>query len=276
MTKPSSPSMSSFTAHGASIEYNVQGEGEPMLLIHGALIADSWAPVLDRLSERYRVIYYYRRGFRSSAPVREANTVTAEAADAAALLEHLDIEKAHVAGHSFGAITSLQLAVDHPERIHALAVLEPALLSVPAGAEFGTGVQAIAELFTSGHAKQALDTFLNAVGGDDAEARLNETLAPGWYEAALEDLAALFTGDLVALGEWQFGPNELRSITAPTLAVLGSDSPPVFSQTHRILMDHLPDAESFELRGATHILQMANPGDMAERLVDFFAAHPIP
>ena len=59
------------------------------------------------------------------------------AADAAALLDHLGIRRAHVAGHSTGAIIALQLAVDRPDLVHSLALLEPLQLFSPSAAALG-------------------------------------------------------------------------------------------------------------------------------------------
>jgi pimeloyl-ACP methyl ester carboxylesterase len=63
-------------------------------------------------------------------------SIADHAADAAALLDHLRLARAHVAGHSSGAAVAAQLALDHPESVHTLILLELALLSVPSGEGF--------------------------------------------------------------------------------------------------------------------------------------------
>jgi pimeloyl-ACP methyl ester carboxylesterase len=119
--------------NGVELEYEVKGQGEPMLLISTGPIADSFLQFLSQkaLTQRYRLVRYHQRGqagsTRSPGPVSFAE----HASDAAGLLAHLGIHRAHVAGHSTGGVIALQLAVDRPELVHTLALLEPTLLGMP-------------------------------------------------------------------------------------------------------------------------------------------------
>lgn len=110
---------------GGELEYEVQGEGEPVLLIHGTLVAGSFVPVMNEPAlANYRLIRYHRRGYAgSTAPADKSNTV--QVADAVALLRHLGINRAHVVGHSSGGQIALRLTLDTPDLVHSLAVLEP-------------------------------------------------------------------------------------------------------------------------------------------------------
>ena len=105
--------------HGVDLEYDVQGSGEPLLLIHGSILADAFFPLLAefRLANNYRVISYHRRGFAGSARARDPFTIGQQAAD--------------------GAAIALQWALDAPAEIQSLALLEPPLLaSIPSGPMF--------------------------------------------------------------------------------------------------------------------------------------------
>ena len=94
--------MDTFKVNGASLEYQASGSGEAVLLVHGAIVADSFAPMLDGsdLRENYQVITYHRRGFCRRAPASEGRTLSDDGADVVALLDHLGVAKAHVVGHS--------------------------------------------------------------------------------------------------------------------------------------------------------------------------------
>ena len=115
---------------GAELAYDTAGTGEPIVCIHGAFIADSFRPLLaePNLVNRSWLILYHRRGYAGSSPAAEPLSISRQAADCRAVLQHLGIDRAHVVGHSSGGAIALQLALDSPHVVHSLALLEPALL----------------------------------------------------------------------------------------------------------------------------------------------------
>jgi pimeloyl-ACP methyl ester carboxylesterase len=102
--------MQRISLNGVELEYDVQGSGEPLLLIHGSILADGFFPLLTepRLANHYRVISYHRRGFAGSSRASAPFMIAQQAADGRALLQHLGIPRAHVAGHSYGAAIAIQ------------------------------------------------------------------------------------------------------------------------------------------------------------------------
>jgi pimeloyl-ACP methyl ester carboxylesterase len=122
-----------------TLEYSEMGEGEPMLIVHGA--GGGFDQGLDMTGEMagrgYRLIVPSRFGYlRSTLP---ANLTTAMQADAyAELLDHLGIDKVVVVGISAGAWSSMQFAIRHPERCRALVLLVPANY-LPAGTSIHGG-----------------------------------------------------------------------------------------------------------------------------------------
>ena len=124
--------MESVNVNGVELEYEVRGAGEPVLLID-MLIADCFVPLLAEpaLADRYQLIRYHKRGWVGSTHTPPPVSIADHAADAAALLEQLGVRRAHIAGHSTGASIAAQLALDHPEKVHTLALLEPTLVSLP-------------------------------------------------------------------------------------------------------------------------------------------------
>ena len=71
--------------------------------------------------------------------------------------------------------------------------------------------------------------------------------------------------------QWEFTEAEASRITQPVLAVLGEQTNPIFGERRELLLEWLPNAEPFELAGATHLLHVENPRGLAESLADFFA-----
>jgi pimeloyl-ACP methyl ester carboxylesterase len=127
---------------GIQLEYEVTGAGDPVLLIHGAFVADSFRPFLaePKLAGDYRLITYRRRGYGGSGGSIDRSPVSAErqAADCAGLLRWLGLQRAHIVGHSFGGCVALQLALDSPQLVRTLAVLEPALFVGPSAQSCAT------------------------------------------------------------------------------------------------------------------------------------------
>lgn len=104
--------------------YEIQGSGEPLLLIAGMSCDSSfWLPVLSALTAQYQVIRLDNRGIgQSSAPDR-AFSIQQMAADAIALLDFLEIPRVHVAGHSLGGQIAQELVLAAPEKVQSLMIL---------------------------------------------------------------------------------------------------------------------------------------------------------
>ena len=261
---------------GGYVEAGASGVGEPVLLIHGAIFGDAFAPLLTHPSlAGYRLLSYHRPGFLGSARASRPFSIADEAAVAAAVLRHFGAGSAHIVGHSFGGAIALQLSLDNPGAAHSLSLLEPALMMVPSAPQFFEAIGPIIAAYKRADPSAAIDGFAQAVGGPNYRAALGKVLPPGWFEQAVADADKFFQVELPALGEWQFSAELAAALTQPVLAVLGADSAPLFVEGHELLKQWLPKAEPFVLPAATHLLQMMNPDGMARALADFFARHPM-
>lgn len=110
--------------------YEVHGEGKPLLLIAGlGSDSQSWLPVMDIFAEDFQTIVFDNKGSgRSDAPKPEYG-IGQMADDAAMLLDHLDIQSAHVMGHSMGGYIAQELAINHPDRIDKLVLVSTSAVS---------------------------------------------------------------------------------------------------------------------------------------------------
>jgi pimeloyl-ACP methyl ester carboxylesterase len=265
--------------NGVELEYEVQGSGEPVILISTGPIADSFLPFFSEnaLAERYRLIRYHQRGQAGSTHSPAPVSFAEHAADAAALLGHLDIRRAHAAGHSTGAIIALQLAIDQPELVHSLALLEPPLVGVPsAGAFFEKAGPALAA-YSSGDREGAMSGFLSVVSSLDWGTcrTLVEKQVPGGVAQAMQDADTFFGSYLPALNAWQFGPQRAAAISQPVLSVLGTETEPLFVEGHELLHSWFPQVEDCTVEGIGHLLHMQHPEPVAQGVAEFFARHPM-
>ncbi len=261
----------------AVIEYEVQGKGEPVLLIPLSLVGDGLGrPLLARpeLASRYQLIHYHRRGYMGSTLGTEPLTATRQAADAAALLRHLGVKTAHIAGHSFGGLIGLQLALDSPELVHSIALLEPPLRMVPsAQASFERVNLPMINAYRAGDKRKAVELFSNAVFGPNWQAIVEQSV-PGGVEQADRDLDT-FIQEQAAFQGWDFGPVEAAAITQPVLSILGAAvNNPFMREGRALLHSWFPQTEDCDVP-TTHLLQMQDPKGVAQGLAQFFSRYPI-
>ena len=271
--------MESAKLNGVELEYEVAGTGEPVLLISTGPIADSFLPFLSEKSlvERYRLIRYRQRRMGNGAPSPAPVSYEQHAADAAALLDHLGVRRAHVAGHSTGAVIAVQLAADRPEMVHTLALLEPPLVSVPSAAAFFEKAGPALAAYGLGNREGAMAEFLSVVSGLGWEACRTqvEKHVPGGVAQAIADADNFFGSYLPALNAWQFGSGEAAGISTPVLSVRGTETERLFAESHDLLHTWLSQVEDCEIPGVGHLLHMQRPDTVARGVAEFFARHPI-
>jgi 3-oxoadipate enol-lactonase len=221
----------------------------------------------------HRLIRYHRAGYAGSTKVAGRLAIAEQADQCRLLLRHLGVERAHVVGHSSSANMALQLALDHPDAVRSLALLETALLAVPSGP---FAAEAFAR-YRAGDMAGAVHRWLAGVCGPDYRSALDAAV-PGAFDQAVADADTFFGQELPALREWGFGSEEAGRIGQPALLVLGErsdEATPTFRKRNELLLAWLPDAEPYVLPGATHLLHVQNPAGMAEGLARFFARHPV-
>ena len=264
--------------NSTELEYEAVGSGEPVLLIHGGVLAgDTFLPLTaeSRLADGRQTIRYHRRGYAGSARATSPFGIADHAADAKALLAHLGISRAHVVGHSFGGAIALQLALDAPDLVASLAVLEPALAAaVPPPPAWEEVIGVALGKFHAGDLTGALDAFFTHILAPGYRPMLDKNV-PGGFEQAVADIQTPFSVELEALLTWRFTADDAARIRQPTLAVLGDDSGPMFSDGQKVLRQWIPHAQEFRVPQTHHALQFMSPRVIAEGLADFLEEHPL-
>ena len=262
--------------NGIDLEYEVTGQGDPVLFI-SPVVADGFHPLLSEpaLALRYQLITYHKRGWAGSTHTTAPVNVGDHVADAAALLAHLGIRRAHIAGHSSGAAVAAELARQRPEMVHTLALLELSLLSAPAATTFMQKARPALDAYAGGDPETALALFMTAVSGLEWDQcrTLLDSRVPGAVAAAIADVDTFFGIELPALGSWTFGAAEARSICRPVLSVHGTETGPLWVEIAGLLRSWIPQVEECTIDGAGHLLQIQRPEAVAQALADFFGRH---
>lgn len=260
------------------VAYTIEGDGdETVLLIMGlgGRAADWGTCFPGELARKYRVVRVDNRGVGRSPKVAGGYTLSDLARDAVAVLDHLEIEKAHVAGISMGGMISQLVALEHPGRVANLL-----LLSTHFG---GRRVEAphpdAMRLFDPGE-------FLNH--GRDPAAMMRFTLsiitAPGFSEknpgvveemianvreqptsgsAFMAQVQAILTSDRADL---------VREIRHRTLVVHGNDDKLIPPSNGRALAEAIPGARLVMMNGVGHMPMIEAPDELARIVLAFLSS----
>ena len=127
--------------NGFDVHYQQMGQGADVVLLHGlfASLAFWYFSVMPGLAKSFRVTAYDLRGHGYTDIPNAGYTSSDMANDLHALLDHLQIERAHLVGHSFGGAVALQYTLIHPERVHSLTLADawvPGLQAADPGGQF--------------------------------------------------------------------------------------------------------------------------------------------
>jgi pimeloyl-ACP methyl ester carboxylesterase len=220
---------------GVPLRYFSQGEGTPVLLIHGlASDGEAMAPVASAVAAAgARAIAYDRRGYGASGAPEPYGGTTAEeqAEDAAALLRALDAAPAVAAGDGFGALVALDLAKRHGGLVRGLVLSNPALFAlVPEATERLSEQRAeLEEAVRAGGPGAGVEAWLGGrVSGD-----------------ALDRARAAHRGffaDYAGMATWSVTRRELRALAVPAVVLTGPSSPPHIVAAADAVAGLLPDA----------------------------------
>lgn len=138
-----------------SMHYVEAGHGEPLILIHGwPQSSHCWHKVMPALAEKYRVIAPDLRGFGASDKTCLPLSRAQLAADIISLLDALDIKQAHIIGHDWGGMVAFKLALDFPDRVKKLCLIDCSTTHWPHWAAHGLWAKVpgwAEDFFAQGH-----------------------------------------------------------------------------------------------------------------------------
>jgi len=253
--------------NGGELEYEVNGTGEPVLLIHGTGVAATFAPTMTQPSlAGYRLIRFHRRGFAGSSRSPVPFSMKDQAADAVALLKALGVQRAHIVGHSFGGCVTLQLALDSPGVAHSLIVMEPPIFNPDGPSPFAK----LEALYNSGDKLGAMSAFSTASYG--AEWRTLASRVPGGPPQVEKDVDTVFQSEAPAMTKWRFGPEEGARITQPIIYLTGGGR---HGASRERMQMWIKGMEQFVIPNTTHAMLMEDPKGVADAIAAFLMQHPL-
>jgi pimeloyl-ACP methyl ester carboxylesterase len=242
------------------IAWESQGEGAPVLLMHGlGYTREGWGPLRGLLAQRYRVLSYDNRGIGESEIPPGPYTVEELAADAVGVLDSALVERAHVIGASLGGFAAQVVASEWADRVDRLVLActspgGPGAFPLPEGT-----LLLMAEAPTLAP-EVALRRFVeNALAPGAPESLVDEIFV---YRQAHPPDPAGWAAQAGAGAAWNANGRDER-IAAPTLVVTGSADQVVDPRNSDLLAARIPGARLEVVEGAGHVLFWERPEEFA-------------
>jgi pimeloyl-ACP methyl ester carboxylesterase len=251
---------------GGEVVYDVTGTGDAVVFLHGAFMdRGSWDAQVPDFAKRFRVIRYDIRPFGESNRVDTAYRV---ADDLNRLLDHLQVARAHLVGHSFGGGAALDFALLHPDRVTSLSLA-------------GAGPSGLTPPEDERQASGAI--FAALKDGDDAVIR-TWLKHPMWAASQTrpEVLNALEKSTRRSLGAFKltappFVPasppaiDRLRDVKTPTLILIGDKDTRGNQHASELLAQQIPGATLKVIGGADHALPLGWSREFNDAVLAFIS-----
>ena len=246
------------------------------LLIHCSLGSSAlWSGVAERLADGRRLTAFDLPGHGRSGDWRGPGDVQAQAAAMAAdLIEG----PADLIGHSFGATVALRLAVERPDKVRSLTLIEPVLFALLAEARPDLMARHDAEMadYAAAAARGDWPLATRLFMAKWGDGRPWESL-PAAQRATLTERIRVVEAASAVLRDDPAGivrPEALGRIAAPVLILEGAESPAYIAAIDAALAALLPHARRAVIPGAGHMAPVTHPGAVAGEIRAFLDAAP--
>ncbi len=286
------PEFRKLITNGSPLAVHENGTGDPVVLIHGG-VSDmrTWHNQLPALSASYRTIAYSRRYARPNDDIADGvdDQMALHVSDLADLLRNLDAAPAHLVGHSWGGFIALLTAIEHPDLVRSLTLIEPPVITLfldlppklkqvaslflraPRTAlsilKLGGTVMAPAEkAFRNGNDEDAIKIFGTGVLGKSRFANLSPERYQQVWDNRRADKAQLFGAGFPALSE-----QAVRDVSVPVLLLGGAQSPTAFQRMNSELATLFKDARLTVVEDASHMVHEDAPEKTNRLILDFLS-----
>jgi len=272
--RPGVGQMPKAKVNGINIYYKVHGQGEPLVLITG-MGADhrSWFRQVSDFQRYYQVITFDSRGIGKTDRPTELYSFKTLADDVIGLMDHLALDKAHLLGLSLGGIVAQEIAIDHPDRVRKLVLVNT---STGRSGEMDKVHPALMEAYGLEDGSTEIDISKVNIGKSMSayiSLSFNKVLyrmvmllmarlyvKPSGFEGMAEQLKAISTHSTL---------DRLHLIKAATLVIAGTDDkivPPRFSE---VLASRIPNATLVSVEDGSHALHVEMKSRFNREVLDF-------
>lgn len=255
---------------GFPTHWTVRGEGDrDAVLIHCSLAHQgAWKSVAERLYPWLRMAAFDIPGHGRSGDWDDRGDYQAVTVGMAADL--ID-SSADLIGHSFGATVALRLAIERPEKVRSLTMIEPVFFAIardldaPAIAEHHERYGKVIAALDRGDPATAARLFRGNWGAGTSWEDLpaSQRLYATARIEQIRNIEAQIYHDKARLSE------RLGTLDLPVLILDGTSSPAIMSAVCRELESRIQGAVRYRIEGAGHMLPITHPGSVAQRIAEF-------
>jgi len=259
--------MPTLHVNGIDLHYERVGEGQPVLFIHGlGSSSRDWEMQVPRFSKQYQVITFDLRGHGQSEKPRGPYTMSLFARDTAELVKSLGVAPVHVVGISLGGMIAFQLAVDYPDLISSLVIVNSGPEVVVRTMKDRWNVfMRFATVRLLGMRKMG-EVLSRRLFPKEAQAEIQKLFVERWAE---NDPRA-YSDTLRAIVGWNV-TDQIHKIDLPTLVVAADgDYTPVSAKEGFVLM--MPRAKLVVIEDSRHATPVDSPEKFNETVISFLSA----
>jgi 3-oxoadipate enol-lactonase len=253
------------------LHYEVNGNGPPLLFIHGlGSSTQDWEPQVREFSLTYQVFTLDLRGHGRSGKPPGPYSIPLFASDLAALLEALGIQSTHVVGLSLGGCVAFQLALDFPGRVKTLVIVNSAPEFIRRSFKTWLEIWRRTAIVRWRGLRQMGDRISRRLLPHAEQAPLRET----FVERFAQNDPQAYLNSLKALIGWSV-KDRLGAIQCPVLVVSAEHdyTPLAFKEAY---VRQLPDARLVLIPDSHHALPVELPEEFNAVVAEFLAAHGAP
>jgi pimeloyl-ACP methyl ester carboxylesterase len=249
--------------------FSVEGEGEPLFLIHGiGASRASFAGLIPLLRSQYRCISYDLRGHGASPVPKPPYTLDDLVEDLEALRKELGIERAHFAGHSLGGMIGPAYARKYPQHVLTLGLWSTAAFRT---GDDSAKVKGVVAAMRSKGIPQVLETLRDRWFTPEFAARRPDVITRRMQQVIDTD-PEVFLSVFDIYAETEMSP-WLHEVKHPCLVLTGENDGGCNPRLNRQIAAALPDAELVILPVLRHAILLEAAGQVAPPVLDFLQRH---
>jgi 3-oxoadipate enol-lactonase len=255
------------TGYFNGLYYEIAGEGQPLVLIHGGLVNSGlWDDQFEVFAEHYRTLRFDVRGFGKS---KSPTSYYSHHGDLRDLLEYLSIERAYVLGLSMGGGIAIDFTLAYPHHVAALLPVAASLGGYHATANAALRAEMMAA-YESGDKARAVELSLQA--WTDGPYRTPDQVDPAVRERVRE--MTIHTFDLPDVDQWlrRLEPpaiDRLAEIHVPTLFVVGDQDVEDILKIGDLIIAQVRGAQRAVIPNTAHHLNLEQPAEFNRIVLEF-------